>query len=545
MKIIDTNQRLTKERINNLIKALANGIYEREHTIRLCLLATLSGESVFLLGPPGIAKSLIAKRLIQAFDEATFFDYLMTSFSTPEEVFGPLSIKELKENSNYIRLTEGYLPTADIVFLDEIWKAGPSILNTLLTVVNERTFKNGQHVSPIPMRLLITASNELPEKNSGLEALYDRMLVRVYIDRIKEKKNFQAMLMGENKQTEVPSSLTISNDEFQNWQLEISNVVLTQQVFEKIYILKQQIEGINKPNEDLSINTEQLYVSDRRWKKSIRLLKASAYFNGNSEISPLDLLVLKDCIWDTPESRNTVQTIIETFATQHTFGQKEIQNNIDQILEKARSINQKMLATLSEQVSHNSGRLKEKHSLNLLNSKHYSVNNTSLVKFVLLDNNQSVSDIHTGDSEYVYVNSDELNKGIRDGRCEIYGFINRKSKICPLIFEVDANNNLIIKDTSNRSINVCLVKEEDKRLTELQEWQQSAKLLQLELDETDKAINAASSQFHRQLPHNFIDKALILHTDSSFKALSKNIEELRINIDRYTNRIFSMDGYFL
>ncbi|MDA0129406.1 DUF3763 domain-containing protein [Vibrio sp. MarTm2] len=540
---------LLSERINKLAQALSDGVYEREETIKLCLLAALSGESVFLLGPPGIAKSLIAKRLIQAFDNSSYFEYLMTRFSTPEEVFGPLSIQELKDNGRYVRLTEGYLPTAQVVFLDEIWKAGPAILNTLLTVVNEKTFKNGNEIERVPMRLLVSASNELPDEDSGLEALYDRMLVRVFVNRIQNKQNFKSMLtVGTPQEAKLPEGLAITDEEYHQWQSQLDTLELSDSVFEKLYELKTMLENAAQESTGVDIADTDMYVSDRRWKKAVRLLKASAFFNGRDEINPLDLLLLQDCLWNSPDSREVVRKVIKEFALMRAFDQQDVEQQITLCREELAEIQEELESEFGVMLSMESttGLLKKQiHSYDISDAKSYQVGSAyDLVKLVLLQSNMSVTESEKGDSRWVYVPKNELERVIKEGHGDVYGYVNTNTNLVRLRFDVDGANNLVIKDIANRAVLVSIVTNKGLDQTLYQEWFAKAEKAMAQLEHAEHHLLRVRSNFHGALPHSFVEQEIPRAMEASLQHLQQVLESTKTECERTVFRFKTLNQFF-
>lgn len=303
-----------QQRIESLLKSLGQGIYEKENEIALSLLAALAGESILLLGPPGIAKSMVARRLKLAFEKASSFEYLMSRFSTPDELFGPVSISRLKTDDQYVRVTDGYLPTADVVFLDEIWKAGPAIQNSLLTVLNEKLFRNGRIEERLPLKLLVAASNELPAKGEGLEALWDRFLIRVVCHNIENESVFQQMLMDDDSNLVAdydadnqPLKDAITDSEYVFWQKESRSLPLTTELLQAITYVRQKVCSVQMADLELPRN---IYISDRRWKHITRLLRMSAYIHGCESVGASHLLPLYHCLWNEPDEMPQVQRIV-------------------------------------------------------------------------------------------------------------------------------------------------------------------------------------------------------------------------------------------
>lgn len=310
-----------KPKITELLKRLNDGVIEKEEVIALSLLSSVAGESIFLLGAPGVAKSLVARRLKYAYKDGSSFEYLMNRFSTPDEIFGPVSISQLKDHDKYERIVKNYLPTATVVFLDEIWKAGPSIQNALLTVLNEKIYRNGEKEIQLPMKALISASNELPSKGEGLEALWDRFLVRLIVDGVKDKQSFNDMISKtlNSYSDTVSEALKISDDEYKKWNKQIDEIEIPENVFNVIHVIRSFIEQHNQREEN---KQNPIYISDRRWRKIVRLLRTSAFLNDRKAVDLMDCFLIQHCIWNETEQIQATSQFVRDAIQKHGYSLK-------------------------------------------------------------------------------------------------------------------------------------------------------------------------------------------------------------------------------
>lgn len=292
-----------KEKLKKVISIMNQNLIEREEIVKLSLLTLLAQENLLLFGKPGTAKSAISRRLSEVISGGVYFEYLLTKFTTPEELFGPLSIKELKKDK-FQRKIDGYMPKADVVFLDEIFKSNSAILNSLLSIINEKVFHNGNERLEVPLKSLIGASNELPfeEDEEDLSALYDRFLLRLKVSKISDE-NIEKIFKITDKQFVIPEKLKLSDKDIDDIKKNYDDVIIPDKIISLIIEIRKKYTG------EYNDNQKEL-LSDRKLIKIIKLLKISALTNDRTEVNESDLYLLRNCLWNDDKNIDTVNTIV-------------------------------------------------------------------------------------------------------------------------------------------------------------------------------------------------------------------------------------------
>lgn len=300
-------------------KELSESLIERSEEIDLLLTGLIAGEHLLLVGPPGCGKSLLIDSLMR-WTHGSKFSCLLNRFTFPEELFGPYSLSELK-NDRFVRITTNRLPEAKFVFLDEIFKSSSSILNTLLKLLNERTFDRGDGVSlRVPLELCLAASNEWPEGDSKKElgALFDRFLLRKTVNPISSLAGRQRLLW-DNKPPEFSTSL--SAHELTAARLDAQGLPWSKEA-------KLALESILD-----ELSKQGVRPSDRRQFKSVAIVQGYAWLQGAEEVQPEHLEVLQHVLWnDHGEETAKVRSVILQIAAPVGMKVNGLLSEIEQIL---------------------------------------------------------------------------------------------------------------------------------------------------------------------------------------------------------------------
>lgn len=319
------------DKLQAVLQHLKSTFVGKDEIIDLLGICLVGRENLFLLGPPGTAKSAIVRELSKLVDGKTF-EYLLTRFTEPNELFGPFDIRKLRDG-DLVTNTEGMLPEASLIFLDELLNANSAILNSLLMVLNEKIFRRGRETRQLPVLMVIGASNHLPE-DEALQALFDRFLLRVKCENVDPQQLNAVLNAGWMlEQKPLSEKPTITTDEVRHLQSFTSLIDLT--AIRPVYI-----ELIQK------LRNAGLQVSDRRAVKLQRLIAASALICKRSVAIASDLWILRH-VWDTEEQYEIINNIVSAVAdvkteegNQHPRASQSTVPNADEIFSEVEKLTQ-------------------------------------------------------------------------------------------------------------------------------------------------------------------------------------------------------------
>lgn len=296
---------------------------ERFEEVRGLLLGLIASENVLLLGPPGSAKSELSDALCSLISQGEYFYSLLTRTSTPEDLFGPYSIAAL-EHDSYRRKTAGYLPSATIAFIDEIFKSNSATLNGLLPVLNERVFVNDGRCEELPLEMVVAASNELPAEREELDALWDRFMLRFQVSYLRGEKGFLELLgRAANGGPSVPANPAGICPEDLDAARSGARCVDASPVVPALASLRRELEE------------EGVRASDRRYFKALALVKASAFLSGRPEATEEDLAPLAHAFWQDPSQIRAVRKAVLARANPYLQEARELLDDAEEVHKEA------------------------------------------------------------------------------------------------------------------------------------------------------------------------------------------------------------------
>jgi MoxR-like ATPase len=308
----------TAKRLTTIADELTDQFLERTATVRALLVAMLAGQHAFLLGPPGTAKSQLARALTGRVHGAVFWETLVDRFSDPQHIFGPLDLAALKQG-RYRHATAGHAAEAHIGFVDEIFKCNSASLNAMLAWLNERMFHNGGEVMACPLIFAVGASNELP---SGEEtaAIWDRLLVRLEVGYLQDPSNFALLVRSAVVDAPAPIPTTVDlADLVHAIRVDVPAVAVPDGVVDAIGQLRAELRQ------------QELIVSDRRWRQCVRLLQASAYLAERDAVAADDLAILTTTLWERPEHRTAVERQVMQHVNPNAREALELRDAVEEV----------------------------------------------------------------------------------------------------------------------------------------------------------------------------------------------------------------------